>query len=55
MRRLVLGVALFALGSIWAYVERGYYALGGEVLLALVPYVVPLLRDLWRDEGQRTR
>ena len=49
----VAGVLLYKLGAAYALRERGYYAVGGEVLALLLPvlyYVAAVMvRDFMRD------
>ena len=34
----LLGIWLYRLGADYAYAQRGYFAVGGEVLALLLPY-----------------
>ena len=54
----VAGVLLYKLGAAYALRERGYYAVGGEVLALLLPvlyYVAKaMVRDIIKDGGEDT-
>ena len=52
------GVLLYKLGAAYAMRERGYFAVGGEVLALLLPvlyYVAKaMVRDIIKDGGEDT-
>ena len=52
------GVLLYKLGAAYAMQERGYFAVGGEVLALLLPalyYVAKaMVRDIIKDGGEDT-
>lgn len=50
----LLAIFLFFVGHRFATLERGYQAIGGELLLAILPYVIyycaiPTVRDMALD------
>lgn len=50
----LLAIFLFVVGHRFATMERGYQAIGGELLLAILPYVIyycaiPTVCDMARD------
>ena len=50
---LAAGIALYRAGAVWALEQRGYYAVGGEALMILLPVVFfvtwTTVRDTIRD------
>ena len=50
---LAAGIALYRAGAVWALEQRGYYAVGGEALMILLPVVFfvtwTTVRDMIRD------
>lgn len=53
----LLGIWLYRLGADYAYAQRGYFAVGGEVLALLLPYfywaVSRTVKDFVADEKWR--
>lgn len=45
-----VGTALFAAGHVWATVQRGYEAVGGEMLLLGLPVLVWMVRAMIESE-----
>lgn len=45
----VCGIILFHAGSVLAYAERGYKALGGEMFLLLLPLFYYLVSTMYHD------
>ena len=54
---MAAGVLLYKLGAAYAMRERGYYAVGGEALLLLLPVIyycaVATIRDIIEDWRER--
>lgn len=46
----VAGVALFIAANVWATAQRGYWAVGGEVLFLLLPLCVRAARVIAEEE-----
>lgn len=46
----VAGIALFIVANAWATAQRGYFAIGGEMMFLMLPLFVAGFRELRDDE-----
>lgn len=46
----IVGLALFALLAWWSYGQRGYFAVGGEAVMLLMPFWYAFYRGIAKGE-----